>query len=118
MNSLRQQFKIGSDVSANPSPEEKLYWEKKRNLEQLLASHRLLNAKIVIDTIVAQIPKTSMVQVIDRAEPGKAPVKPNKTVNITFGIVAGIILASIAGGIAAFIALQFRKKIGKTAATA
>src|ERR1035437_4803754 len=118
MVSLRQQFKIGSDVSANPSPEEKLYWEKKRNLEQLLASYRLLNAKIVIDKIVAQIPKTSMVQVIDRAEPGKAPVKPNKTVNITFGIVAGIILASIAGGIAAFIALQFRKKIGKTAATA
>jgi len=118
MDSLRQQFKIGSDVSANPSPEEKLYWEKKMNLDQLYDSHRLLNAKIVIDTIVAQIPKTSMVQVIDRAEPGKAPVKPNKTLNIAFGIVAGIILASIAGGISVFIALKFRKKIGKTAATA
>ena len=116
MDSLRQQFKIGSEVSANPSPEEKLYWEKKMNLEQLLASHRLLNAKIVIDTIDAQIPQTSMVQVIDRAEPGNAPVKPNKTLNITFGIFAGIILASVAGGVAVLIVLQFRKRMGKTAA--
>jgi len=118
VNSLHQQLKIGSEISDNPSPQEQSYWDKKQYLDGLLETHKALYSKIKTEEIDAQIPKTTMVEVIDRAEPGKAPVKPNKTVNITFGIVAGIILASIAGGISVFIALQFRKKIGKTAATA
>ena len=118
VNSLHQQLKIGSEISDNPSPQEQSYWDKKQYLDGLLETHKALYSKIKTEEIDAQIPKTSMVQVIDMAEPGKAPVKPNKTLNIAFGIVAGIILASIAGGISVFIALQFRKKIGKTAATA
>ena len=31
------------------------------------------------EKVDAYIPKDSMVQVVDPAEPGKAPVKPNKT---------------------------------------
>ena len=118
VNSLHQQLKIGSEISDNPSPQEQSYWDKKQYLDGLLETHKALYSKIKTEEIDAHIPKTTMVQVIDRAEPGKAPVKPNKTLNIAFGIVAGIILASIAGGISVFIALQFRKKIGKTAATA
>jgi capsular exopolysaccharide synthesis family protein len=41
-----------------------------------------------------------MVQVIDRAEPGKAPVKPNKTLNITLGLIFGLIMGV---GLAFFI---------------
>ena len=41
-----------------------------------------------------------MVQITDPAEPGKAPVKPNKTVNITLGLVFGLIMGV---GLAFFI---------------
>src|ERR1035437_9253605 len=118
VNSLHKQLKIGSEISDNPSPQEQSYWDKRQYLDGLLETHKALYSKIKSEEIDAQIPKTTMVEVIDRAQPGKAPVKPNKTLNIAFGIVAGIFLASIAGGISVFIALQFRKKIGKTAATA
>jgi capsular polysaccharide biosynthesis protein len=38
-----------------------------------------------------------LVQITDTAEPGRAPVKPNKTVNIALGIILGILLAAGAG---------------------
>jgi capsular polysaccharide biosynthesis protein len=117
VNSLHQQLKIGSAISDNPSPQEQSYWDKKQYLDGLLETHKALYSKIKAEEIDAHIPQTTMVMVIDRAEPGKAPVKPNKTLNITFGIVAGIILASAAGGVSVFIVLQFRKRIGKTTAT-
>jgi uncharacterized protein involved in exopolysaccharide biosynthesis len=36
------------------------------------------------------------VQIVDRAEPGRYPVKPNKPLNIALGAVAGIILGALA----------------------
>jgi capsular exopolysaccharide synthesis family protein len=76
------------------------YYDAKRNLEQLRDQHRLLYAKIESEKLDAEIPKNSMVQVTDRAEPGKAPVKPNKTVNIVLGLVFGLIMGI---GLAFFI---------------
>jgi capsular exopolysaccharide synthesis family protein len=76
------------------------YYDAKRNLEQLRDLHKLLYSKIEAEKLDAEIPKTSMVQVTDRAEPGKAPVKPNKTVNIVLGLVFGLIMGI---GLAFFI---------------
>ena len=45
----------------------------------------------------------SPVQIVDRAEPGKFPVKPNKTLNITLGAVAGIILGLLASGVVSLL---------------
>jgi uncharacterized protein involved in exopolysaccharide biosynthesis len=36
------------------------------------------------------------VQIIDRAEPGRFPVKPNKPLNIALGAVAGVVLGALA----------------------
>lgn len=76
------------------------YYDAKRNLEQLRDLHKLLYTKIEAEKLDSEIPKNSMVQVTDRAEPGKAPVKPNKTLNIVLGLIFGLIMGV---GLAFFI---------------
>ncbi|HZL80032.1 MAG TPA: polysaccharide biosynthesis tyrosine autokinase [Candidatus Limnocylindrales bacterium] len=100
LDSLVQQVAEAKQKDHDNATKNQPYYEEKRKLDQLLDSHKLLYSKIVIDTIDAQIPKTTMVQIIDRAEPGKAPVKPNKTLNITLGLIFGLIMGV---GLAFFI---------------
>ena len=50
--------------------------------------------------------KNNQIEIIDRAEAGRFPVKPNKPLNITLGAVAGIVL----GGLAAIIAGLFASR--------
>jgi succinoglycan biosynthesis transport protein ExoP len=76
------------------------YYDAKRNLEQMRDMHKLLYSKIEAERLDAEIPRTQMVQLTDRAEPGKAPVKPNKTVNIVLGLIFGLIMGV---GLAFFI---------------
>jgi polysaccharide biosynthesis transport protein len=76
------------------------YYDAKLQLDQLRDEQRLFHAKIDAQRIDSTIPKTSMVQVTDPAEPGIKPVKPNKPVNIGLGIVFGLIMGI---GLAFFI---------------
>ncbi len=76
------------------------YYDEKIKKEQLMRMHDLLFAKITNEKLDLEIPKTSMVQVTDTAEPGKTPVKPNKPVNIALGLIFGIIMGV---GLAFFI---------------
>lgn len=55
-------------------------------------------------------PLPTLVQIVDTAEPGRAPVRPNKTLNITLGAVFGIISASALGALAAFVAFKISKR--------
>lgn len=45
----------------------------------------------------------SLVQVTDPAEPGRAPVKPNKPLNIALGLLFGGVIGALLGGIAALM---------------
>jgi capsular exopolysaccharide synthesis family protein len=95
--------KAVDDAKAKDLAEEqknKPYYNAKRDLEQLRAQHQLLYAKIAAERLEQEIPKTTMVQVTDRAEPGKVPVRPNKTVNIVLGLIFGLIMGV---GLAFFI---------------
>lgn len=65
----------------------------------------------------AQKPKPTLVQIMDKAEPGKAPVRPNKTLNITLGSILGIVSASVLGVVAAFVASRINKRKHKLNAT-
>jgi len=85
-----------NDEAASSQP----YWDEKRNLERLLDLHKLLFTKIQTERLDLKIPKTQMVYITDYAQPGKAPVKPNKTLNITLGLVFGLVMGV---GLAFFI---------------
>jgi len=56
------------------------YFQAKRDLENEQVVRERLKLRIVQESIDATIPKTGIVDVIDPAEPGLRPVRPNKTV--------------------------------------
>jgi capsular polysaccharide biosynthesis protein len=113
LDSLSEQFKIENGASASRSPQEQPYWDKKRDLDQLVGFHKMLATKIEAEKLDAKIPKALPVEIIDSATPGLMPVRPNKPLNITLGAIAGIFLASVAGTLSAFIAFQIRNRIPK-----
>ena len=76
------------------------YYELKRKLTDMQDLHKLVYSKIEAEKLNSEMPKTQMVQVTDYAEPGKTPVKPNKTVNIALGLLFGLIIGL---GLAFFI---------------
>jgi capsular exopolysaccharide synthesis family protein len=76
------------------------YWEAKRDLLSKQEFHTLLGAKIEQEKTELDVPKTTMVTIERVAEPGKTPVKPQKTLNIILGIVFGLLVGI---GLAFFI---------------
>ena len=68
------------------------YWNEKRKLENMIEFHKLLAAKIESEKLDVKIPKTSIVEITDPAQPGEYPVKPNKTLNIVLGVIIGLIM--------------------------
>jgi capsular exopolysaccharide synthesis family protein len=100
LDSLNASVEDAKKKDQEESARQQPYYDAKRNLEQFRELHNLLYSKIEAERLEQEIPKTQMVQVTDRAEPGKAPVKPNKTVNIVLGLVFGLIMGV---GLAFFI---------------
>ena len=117
-------FKSASEALAaeiqksTPTPENHSYWDTKHNLEQLTESHRALFARINEQKLEAQVPKPVLVQITDPAEPGLAPVKPNKPVNIVLGALAGIFLATGVGAAFAFLSFLAGRRMHRTTAVA
>jgi capsular polysaccharide biosynthesis protein len=118
LDSLRQQLKIQSDASAGQNPQEQPYWDKKRDLGYMLESHQALFSKIEAQKLDLALPKLTLVQITDTAEPSYAPVRPNKTLNIVIGAVAGGFLGLIAGAASVFVAFKFGNRASKNAAPA
>jgi uncharacterized protein involved in exopolysaccharide biosynthesis len=118
LDSLRQQFKIAGDATGSQSPQEQPYWDEKRELSQLLEVQKTLSSKIEAVRLAAQMPPTVLVQIIDTAEPGRAPVKPNKTLNILIGALAGGFLGLLAGAAFALVAFKFGNRKLKNATPA
>ena len=118
LNSLPQPLKTGSEISDNPSPQEQAYWDKKKHLDGLLETHDTIYVKIETIKLAIEIPMDPLVQITDRAEPGRAPVRPNKTLNILIGVVLGGLLGLVVGGAAAFAAVKLGGRGGKPAVSA
>ena len=76
------------------------YYAAKIDLEQKRRMNELVYSKLTAERLDSTLPNSSMVQITDPAEPGKAPVKPNKTVNICLGLVFGLLMGV---GLAFFI---------------
>lgn len=76
------------------------YFEAKRALEELQRFRQILDAKIASEKIDVELPKSTMVEVVDKAVPGSRPVRPNKPLNIALGIIIGLVVGV---GLAFFI---------------
>jgi capsular exopolysaccharide synthesis family protein len=76
------------------------YYDKKRELESLISFRRILEMKIASERIDINLPKTSMVEIIDNAVPNEKPVRPNKPLNILLSIIIGLVVGV---GLAFFI---------------
>jgi uncharacterized protein involved in exopolysaccharide biosynthesis len=98
----REKFKIQNDTSPPPNQSqtfnstslssygngstnalaEQPYWEAKRDLESKNEFHKLLAAKIAAAKLVLQYPKTSMVEIVDVAQPPKFSASPNRWLGV------------------------------------
>ncbi len=76
------------------------YWDAKRRLDTLNNFRRVLEYRIASEQVDKALPKTTMVEIIEHAQPGLAPVKPDKTLNIALGIIIGLVVGV---GLAFFI---------------
>ncbi len=76
------------------------YFDAKRNLEELQRFRQILTMKIEAEKIDQNLPKSMMVEIMDHAEPGIRPVRPNKPLNIALGIIIGLVVGV---GLAFFI---------------
>jgi uncharacterized protein involved in exopolysaccharide biosynthesis len=71
------------------------YFEAKRNLEDLTRFRQVLDMKIASEKIDLELPKTAMVEIVDRAAPAFRPVSPNLPRGLAL-IALGVLL-DIAG---------------------
>lgn len=100
VDELDQEVKKAGTIDIAKATEARPYWESKRRLDELERFRQLIYLKIATEKIDVGLPKTVMVQIIERAVPGTAPVKPNKALNIALGVIIGLVVGI---GLAFFI---------------
>ena len=76
------------------------YFSVKRDLESQQKIRDAILLRVLQETVDAAIPKSSIVEIIDVAEPGARPVRPNVKLNLTLGIIVGLVVGV---GLAFFI---------------
>lgn len=76
------------------------YYVKKRDLENEQRIRDALMMKIMTETVEKELPRGSIVEVTDTAEPGLRPVRPNIPLNIVLGVMVGLVVGL---GLAFFI---------------
>ena len=76
------------------------YYREKRELESQQKVRDAVILRILQETVDAALPKTSIVEIVDKAEPGLRPVSPNMPLNIALGVIVGLIVGV---GLAFFI---------------
>lgn len=72
----------------------------KRALETQQQLLNTMQMRLFQENVDYQIPKTSIVEIVDEAEPGLKPVRPNIPVNIALGVIVGLVVGI---GLAFFI---------------
>lgn len=100
LDALDQKVKEAETTDIEKARESRPYWDAKRRLDELERFRQFIFLKIATEKIDVELPKTVMVQIIERAVPGTAPVKPNKPLNIALGVIIGLVVGV---GLAFFI---------------
>jgi len=76
------------------------YFTAKHYLDELKRFRTLLYTKIAMERTDMELPKNSMVEIVDQALAGLRPVRPNKPLNIALGVIIGLVVGV---GLAFFI---------------
>lgn len=76
------------------------YFSLKRDLETQQRIRDTIYMRILQETVDASIPKTTLVEIVDDAQPSNRAVRPNIPLNITLGVIVGLIMGF---GLAFFI---------------
>jgi capsular exopolysaccharide synthesis family protein len=95
-NAVEQATQTDVKKAAESQP----YFQAKRFLDEQQRFRQLLIMKILSEKTDINLPRNSMVEIVDPAQPGLRPVRPNKTLNITLGIIIGLVVGV---GLAFFI---------------
>jgi capsular exopolysaccharide synthesis family protein len=88
--------KADIDQAARTQP----YFAAKRDLDEKSRFRNMLQTKIEMERTDLELPKNSMVEIVDPARAGLRPVRPNKPLNIALGVVIGLVVGV---GLAFFI---------------
>ncbi len=97
---MKAEVQIAQSNDIAKAEESRPYFEKKRELEELQQLRRILNMRTASEKIDTELPKTAMVQIVQKAVAGTRPVRPNKPLNIALGIIIGLVVGV---GLAFFI---------------
>lgn len=100
VNKLQEMVDNAKQEDIDKAKKSRPYFDKKRELEQLYGFERVLGTKLAAERIDLTIPRSAMVEIIDTAQPGVKPVRPNKPLNIALGIIIGLVVGV---GLAFFI---------------
>jgi len=100
VDSLRASLKTARDTDIKRAEDGRPYYEAKRRLEEIQKFQTLLSYKMLSEKIDVALPRSMLVEIIDKAEPGIHPVRPKKALNIVLGIVIGLVVGV---GLAFFI---------------
>ncbi len=100
LDNLQAQVDHATEQDIEKAAQTRPYFEKKRELEELQRFRQILFSKMEIERTDLELPKTSMVEIVDTAKPGLRPVQPNKTLNIALGVIVGLVVGI---GLAFFI---------------
>jgi succinoglycan biosynthesis transport protein ExoP len=76
------------------------YYIAKADLDRLRRFREVLFLRTFQENVEVKMPKTTMVEIIEHAEPSLRPVRPNKPLNIALGIIIGLVVGV---GLAFFI---------------
>ncbi len=76
------------------------YFQAKRDFETAQRLRETIQLRIVQETVDASLPKSSIVEITDKAEPPLKPSHPKFTLNIVLGVIVGLLMGF---GLAFFI---------------
>ena len=107
---LKKQIEDAKQRDIEKALKDRPYFDKKREFEGLQGFARIVNMKLAAEKIDVVLPKSSMVEIMDRAVPGVRPVRPNKPLNLFLGAVMGMVLGSGVAGIVAWWIHRLRRK--------
>jgi capsular exopolysaccharide synthesis family protein len=100
VDKLKEKLETARQKDIEKSRSSRPYYDAKLHLEELLQFRKALNIKLYAEGIDLKLPKSAMVEILDRATPDPRPVRPNKPLNIALGIIIGL---AVGIGLAFFI---------------